>query len=135
MAVHLHSSAGSGAADTNVEVASFVASGAFRADAQVDGRWYNRTGKALTIGDVTLHREFAGGSGTTTVDVGVDGASIFATAGDRPSVSSGDGDDAVDQGGTLATSTIADGSYLSMDIDSAETGGRRNLSVRVTLSS
>jgi len=113
---------------------AFEAAGPYRVGTEVGGRRYNHTGLAWTLLDVTLHRELAGSSGTTTMDVNVDGASIYnATPANRPSVTSGDGNDAVVQGGAPDTSSVGIGSYLSVDLDSVEVDGE-NATLVVTLS-
>lgn len=123
--------AGAGADVQDVE---FTAMGPYRVDAQVDGRHYNRTGRSLTIDDVTMHRETAGVSGSTTIDVNIDGTTIYTTQANRPTVAYTEGDDAVDQGGTPDVTSWPSNSYVTFDIDAIEGGGRANLRVVVTAS-
>lgn len=123
--------AGAGADVQDVE---FTAMGPYRVDTQVDGRHYNRTGRTLTIEDVTMHRETAGVSGSTTIDINIDGTTIYTTQANRPTVAYTEGDDAVDQGGTPDVTSWPNNSYVSFDIDAVEGGGRANLRVVVTAS-
>lgn len=111
----------------------FEAMGDFEVALQVGGRVRNRTGNAWTILDVSIHREEAGTSGSTTVDVNVNGTTIYTTQSNRPSVAFGAGDDAEAQGGTPDVASVPNGSYLSMDIDAVEGGDPENLLVVVTV--
>jgi hypothetical protein len=125
---------GSGAG-SDVQALVFVAAGPYRVDTQVDGRHYNRTGRTLTIDDVTLFRETAGTGGSTTIDINVDGTSIYSvTPANRPSITAASGDNQISQGGAPDTTTIANNSYVTLDIDAIETGARENLRVVVTAS-
>jgi len=123
--------AGSGSDVQDVEV---TANGPYRVGTQIDGRHYNRTGRTLTIIDVTMFREIAGTSGSTTIDVNIDGTTIYTTQANRPTVAYSEGDDAIDQGGTPDVTSWPDDSYLTVDIDEIEAGGRANLRVVVTAS-
>lgn len=121
-------------AGSDVQAIEFTAMGPYLVDTQVDGRHYNRTGRTLNVSDVTMHRERAGVSGSTTIDVNIDGTTIYTTQSNRPTVAYSEGDDAVDQGGTPDVTACPDGSYFSLDIDAIEGGGRANLRVVVTAS-
>jgi hypothetical protein len=81
--------------------------------------WYNDTGIALPIRSVRGSVVTAGTS-TTTFDVQVDGASIYGTAGNRPSIASGQKTSGRNTG--YSTNKIPAGSYLTASILAAGTG-------------
>lgn len=83
-------------------------------------RWYCDAGVPLTIMSVRVNVGTASTSGTPTVDVNVNGTSIYGTQGNRPTVAVGSLTSGKNVG--FSTSTIADGQYLTADIDVAGTG-------------
>lgn len=79
-------------------------------------RWYNRTGRTLTIKAVWISVGTAPTGSTILVDVNRNGTTIFTTPGNRPSIAiSG----FVSTRNTSADGTVAlsDGDYLTFDID------------------
>jgi hypothetical protein len=82
-------------------------------------RWYADLGISLTILSVRVSLGTAGSS-TTTVDVNVNGTSIYGTQANRPSVASGSSTSGKNVG--FSTSAITDGQYVTADIDVAGTG-------------
>jgi hypothetical protein len=77
-------------------------------------RWYNRTGKTLTIHGAWAAAGTAPTGASLIVDVNKNGVTIFTTQANRPTITAGS------NGGTLATpdvTTLADGDYLTVDID------------------
>lgn len=123
--------AGTAGGDRDVEI---TANGPYRVDTQIDGRHYNRSGRILTIGDVTLYREVAGSSGATTIDVNISGVTIYTTQANRPSIAAASGNDQFSQGGQPDITSWPPDTYLTVDIDTVEVGRRANLRVVVTTS-
>lgn len=77
-------------------------------------RWYNDTGATLTFVAVRASADTAPTGATITIDVNKDGTTIYTTQGNRPAIAI--------SGNTIKSTnpdvtTIADGSYLSVDID------------------
>lgn len=83
-------------------------------------RWYADAGVTLTILSVRVNVGTASTSGTPTVDVNVNGTSIYGTQANRPTVAVGSLTSGKNTG--FSTTTITDGSYLTADIDVAGTG-------------
>lgn len=77
-------------------------------------RWYNRTGRTLTVVGCWAAANTAPTGAALVCDVNKNGTTIFTTQGNRPSVAiSGNG-------GTMATpdvTSVADGDYLTVDVD------------------
>lgn len=106
----------------------WVANGPFKVDTSVDGGWTPPTaGRILYI---WLHRTTAGASGSTIVDIHLNGTTIYTTQANRPTIAFNDGDNKV-----LATApdvtTFAAGDILTLDIDQAEGGTPRHLSLTI----
>lgn len=78
-------------------------------------RWYNRTGRTLTLVGAWVAANTAPTGATIIADVNKNGTTVFTTQGNRPTVAiSGNG------GGISATpdvTSLADGDYLTVDID------------------
>jgi hypothetical protein len=74
-----------------------------------------------TLESVTLVRRTAGASGTTRVDIWKNGVSIFATDGNKPQLTAGAGDNAIDTVSTFISAAFTAGDYVEIIIDSAET--------------
>jgi hypothetical protein len=77
-------------------------------------RWYNRTGKTLTIHGAWAAAGTAPTGANLIVDVNKNGVTVFTTQANRPTITAGS------NGGTLAApdvTTLADGDYLTVDID------------------
>lgn len=79
-------------------------------------RWYNRTGRTLNVvGCWAAANTQPTGSPTILVDVNKNGTTIYTTQGNRPTVA------ASTNGGVMTTpdvTTIADGDYITVDVDS-----------------
>jgi hypothetical protein len=77
-------------------------------------RWYNRTGRTLNVVGCWVSANTAPTGAAILVDVNKNGTTIYTTQGNRPTVAiSGNG-------GVLTTpdiTTIADGDYITADID------------------
>lgn len=77
-------------------------------------RWYNRTGRTLTVVGCWAAANTAPTGAALVCDVNKNGTTIFTTQGNRPSVAiSGNG-------GTMAVpdvTTVADGDYMTVDVD------------------
>jgi hypothetical protein len=82
-------------------------------------RWFNDTGVTLTILSVRIGVGTASSSGTPTVDVNKNGTTIYGTQGNRPTVAVGANVSGKNTG--FSVTTVADGEYLSADIDVAGT--------------
>ena len=82
-------------------------------------RWYNDTGRTLTIDSTRGSVGTAPLNQSILVDVNVNGTTIFTTQSNRITiVASGN----TDQGGTPDVTTIANGQYITVDIDQVGTG-------------
>lgn len=126
-----------GTAPQAVRTVRFTASGPYTESDWVDGPWYNRTGGALTILDVTAWREFAGTSGQTVVDILLNGTSIWnVTPANRPTILASAGPEASNQVTAFDTATIPANGQLRMAIDEVDVGAPfvtpGNLYVQVT---
>jgi hypothetical protein len=85
---------------------------------------------AFVISDVVLRREIAGISGTTTIDILVNGTSIWsATPANRPSIVFSAGDQARVISGAPDNPDIAVGDRVEMDIVAVEGGHPQDLVV------
>lgn len=93
-------------------------------------RWYNDLGVTLTIRSVRANIGTASTSGTPTVDVKVNGTTIYGTSANRPTVAVSALTSGKNTG--FSTTTIADGSYLTADVVVAGTGAA-DLVVQVEL--
>lgn len=82
-------------------------------------RLYNDTGSTWTLVSVRATLAVAAPSGATTVDVNKNGTSIFATSGDQPSITGGGTTNKVT---TILTTSVADGEYLTVDVDAVGSG-------------
>lgn len=77
-------------------------------------RWYNRTGKTLTIHSAWVAAGTAPTGADLIVDVNKNGTTIFSTQGNRPTIAAGTNGGVAD---TPDVTTLADGDYLTVDID------------------
>jgi hypothetical protein len=93
-------------------------------------RWYNNSGTTLSIGNVRASVGTAPSGGSLIIDVNVDGATIYATQSQRPTIAAA-GFTAL--GGTKSVTTIASGSYVTVDIDVVPSTPGANLSVQIEL--
>lgn len=91
--------------------------------------WYNDTGMALPIRSVRANLGTAGTS-TTTVDVKVDGVTIYGTISNRPSIVSGQKTSGRNTG--FSVSKVPAGSYVTADIIASGTSAT-DLLVQVDL--
>jgi hypothetical protein len=82
-------------------------------------RWYNRTGATLTVAGVWCSAGTPPTGADLVVDVNKNGVTLFTTQANRPKVTAGT------NGGVLAVpdvTTVADGDYLTCDIDVVGSG-------------
>lgn len=82
-------------------------------------RWYNRTGVTLAIAGVWVAADTVPVGSDLVVDVHKNGITVFTTQANRPKVADGT------SGGVLAVpdvTTLADGDYLTFDIDAVGSG-------------
>lgn len=77
-------------------------------------RWYNRTGKTLTIHAAWVAAGTAPTGADLIVDVNKNGTTIFSTQANRPTIAAGTNGGVSD---TPDVTTLADGDYLTVDID------------------
>lgn len=86
-----------------------------------------------TIAEVGLVRRTAGTSGTTRVDVLVNGTtSIFSSDGVKPQVDSTDGDNAQDTRISFtAAASLSDGDFIDVELETVEGGSPEGLAVLV----
>jgi len=110
------------------ETVTFVQNGRIGTLTRLDGSpVMNRAG---SIKAVRVFRQTAGSAGSTTVDVNVNGTTIFTDQLLRPEVTAAGGaDQKVEADLTDAAVTFAPGDDLSVDVDIVETGGPKELTV------
>jgi hypothetical protein len=77
-------------------------------------RWYNDTGRTLTIVKVRASVGTAPTGAAILIDVNRDGTTIFSGGTDRPNIAVSTNTDTTTG---MSTTTIADGSYFTVDID------------------
>jgi len=77
-------------------------------------RWYNKTGDTLTIDKVFIYVDTAPTGASLIIDVNKDGSTIFSTQSGRPTIAAGEHSGT---SGTPDTTSVANGSYLTFDID------------------
>lgn len=77
-------------------------------------RWYNDSGRTLTIAKIRASAGTAPTGAAILDDVNVDGTTIWSTQGNRVTIAAGANTGSTT---TFNTTTIADGSYLTVDID------------------
>ena len=95
-------------------------------------RWYNDTGVSLTIAEVRASVGTAPTGQAILIDVNVDGTTIFAGGTDRPEIADGANTDTTTG---MSTTTIADGSYFTVDIDQIGSGtAGADLTVQIRMS-
>lgn len=119
---------GGGGEATNLRFFQFTANGPYIVDTAVDGA--RIPDDVFTISAVRLHRADAGTSGSTTIDINVDGSTIYSTQGNRPSIAFNDGDNNVDA--TLPdTLEITTGQIITIDTDAVEAGTPQNYTLMI----
>lgn len=94
-------------------------------------RWYNDTGVTLTIVSIRASVTTVPTGSTILVDVNKNGTTVFTTQGNRPAIAiSGN----TDKKTNMDVTTVADGDYLTADIDQiGSTIAGSNLTVVVQL--
>lgn len=99
---------------TNYQTQLFAFTGAATVQAGVL-RWYNRTGRTLNVVGCWAAANTQPTGAALVADVNKNGTTIFTTQGNRPSVT------AATNGGVLSATpdvtTVADGDYVTVDID------------------
>lgn len=118
--------------DVHRYTAMFRLNGAITAQTKLDGAWI--APRSGTITRVTLYRRTAGSSGSTIVDVNINGTSIYTTQGNRPTVTQAAGNDAVDATTDMDVTTISADDRIEVDVDQAEAGTPQDLTVIVEVS-
>jgi hypothetical protein len=107
----------------------FHAQGKVVVSTKIDGTWL--AGRALTITRVTLHRETAGSSGTTIVDVNKNGVTLFTTQANRPQIAFGAGNDQINAHTDMEVTALAQDDKVTVDVDQAEGGNPADVTVTV----
>jgi hypothetical protein len=93
-------------------------------------RWYNDSGRTLSIVKVRASVGVAPTGASLIVDVNKNGTTIFTTQSARPTIAAA----GVTATGTPAVTTLADGDYLTVDIDQIGSGtAGADLTVQVVL--
>ncbi len=96
-------------------------------------RWYNDTGVTLTFAKLRANATIGPNGSTSIVDVNVDGTTIFSSTKLVLPNNSGAVSTITAVAAALTTTTIADGHYLSINVDTAGGGAMQNLLVTLTL--
>jgi hypothetical protein len=112
-----------------VDTFRFVGIGSIASINNLDGVWV--APRPGTIKRVTLHRKTAGGSGSTIVDVEKNAVTIFTTQANRPTVTAAGGSDQIDAHTDMDITSFAQDDKITMDIDTAETGPAKDVSVTI----
>lgn len=96
-------------------------------------RWYNDTGGALTLVSVRAAVGTAPTGATLIVDVNNNGTTVYGTQTNRPTIAiSGN----TAEGGAMSDTTIADGEYLTVDVDQVgSTVAGADLTITIWMSS
>jgi len=107
-------------------VFTWLANGPYEVDSKVDGARVMPT--SGTISSVILWRDVAGTSGSTVLDLNINGGTAYTTQGNRPSISFDDADHRVN---CALPDLTALGQYdiLTIDIDQIESGDPQNLTL------
>lgn len=95
-------------------VANFSRSGVLATGAGTF-RWYNRFGRTLTFDSVTASVGTAPTGAAIIGDVNVNGTTIYTTQGNRPTIAIAG--NTIDDTTAPDVTTIADNSYITVDID------------------
>ncbi|MFH1726742.1 MAG: hypothetical protein ABII00_19205 [Elusimicrobiota bacterium] len=80
-----------------------------------------------TIESVTILRKVKGDSGSTVVDIHLNGTTVFATQANRPSIGSADPDDSRVTVTGMDTTAVSAGDLLTCDVDEAEGGNPEDI--------
>lgn len=83
-------------------------------------RLYNDTGVALTVKSVRANLGTAASSGSTRVDLNLNGTSMFASTAAQPTIAAASNTSGAVTG--LSTTTWPAGSYINVDVDTVGTG-------------
>lgn len=94
-------------------------------------RLYNDTGAAWTVGSIRASVETAPSGGSVVVDVHKNGTTLFTTQANRPTITTGNTTSG--KVTTMDVTSVADGDYLTVDVDTA-TSPAANLTLIVVLS-
>lgn len=98
---------------------------------KVGGAWVAcRNG---TVSCVRIHRRRAGFAGTTTVDININGTTIFTNQANRPSVTAAQGNNAIASPSAIDITSISIGDYIDVDLDARENGLPQDLSVIIEI--
>jgi hypothetical protein len=94
-------------------------------------RLYNDTGATWTISSIRATVESAPSGGSVVIDVNKNGTTLFTTQANRPTITTGN----LTSGKvtTMDVTTVADGDYLTIDVDTI-TSPAANLTVIVVMS-
>lgn len=93
-------------------------------------RWYNDTGQSLTIRNIRVTAGTAPTGASLIVDVNKNGSTIFSTQANRPTITAGNNTSG--KVTAINTTTLADGDYLTVDIDQVgSTVAGSNLTVQI----
>jgi hypothetical protein len=95
-----------------------------------DKRWYNDTGASLTFGTCRVTATTSPTGADLIIDINKNGTTIFTTQANRPRVTAG----GVTGTGTPDVTTLANGDYLTVDVDQVgSTVPGANVTVQITL--
>ena len=104
------------------------ANGPYIIDTAVDGAIAVPT--AMTLSAVWLTRSSAGAAGSTTVDLNLNGTTMYTTQANRPTIAFNDADNKV-QATLPDVVIITAGDVLTLDIDAVETGSPAGLTLTI----
>lgn len=116
---------------TPVDTYRWVINGKPSVQADIDNAWIvPRDG---TITRITLYRKTAGSSGSTIVDVNLNGTTVYTTQGNRPTVTQAGGDDQIDATTDMDVTAVSQDDRLQVDVDVVEAGNPQDISVMVEI--
>ena len=93
----------------------------------IDGAWI--APRAGTITRITLYRRTAGSSGSTIVDVNINGTTVYTTQGNRPTVTQAGGADQIDATTDMDVTAVAQDDRLECDVDAVEAGNPQDIDI------
>lgn len=116
-----------GAGGTTLDSYRWVVNGKPAVSNGIDNAWI--APRAGTITRVTLFRRTAGSSGSTIVDVDLNGTTIYTTQGNRPTVTQAAGNNAIDATTDMDVTAVAQNDRLEVNVDQVEAGNPQDIAV------
>lgn len=116
-----------GGGGTAVDTYRWAVNGKPAVQTNIDGAWI--APRAGTITRITLFRRTAGSSGSTTVDVNINGTTVYTTQGNRPTVTQAGGANLIDATTDMDVTAVAQNDRLECDVDVVEAGNPQDIDI------